>query len=243
MSNANHQPLADPARFTSPTRFVDSDAAEVRAFVKSALRGLSSSVSNTEKAIQLFEAVRDGIRYDPYTFELDPNAYRASVVAGVESAFCVPKAILLTACLRAVGIPAALGFADVRNHLNTPKLTELMQTDLFIYHGYVQLWLDGRPYKVTPAFNMELCKRFGVKPLVFDGASDALFHQFDEKNQRHMEYVHDRGLYVDVPFDEFLTAFKATYPRLEEFNRCRIAGQDAKGPEDVFTSMNEGHRK
>ena len=103
-----------------------------------------------------FEAVRDGIRYDPYTFELSPDAYRASVVAGAESAFCVPKAILLTACLRAVGIPAALGFADVRNHLNTPKLTELMQTDLFIYHGYVQLWLDGRPYKVTPAFNMEL---------------------------------------------------------------------------------------
>ena len=140
----------------------------------------------------------------------------------------------------AQGDPAALGFADVRNHLNTPKLTELMQTDLFIYHGYVQLWLDGRPYKVTPAFNMELCKRFGVKPLLFDGTSDALFHEFDEKNQRHMEYVHDRGLYVDAPIDEFLAAFKATYPKLEEFNRCRIAGQS--GFDDGFAPTEEGHR-
>lgn len=242
MFSADQRPPLDAACFTCPSNFVNSESAEVGAFVKSAIRGLSSSVSDTEKAIRLFEAVRDGIRYDPYTFELDRDAYRASVVAGMESAFCVPKAILLTACLRAVGIPAALGFADVRNHLNTPKLTELMQTDLFIYHGYVQLWLDGRPYKVTPAFNMELCKRFGVKPLVFDGRSDALFHEFDEKNQRHMEYVRDRGLFADAPIDEFLTAFKATYPKLEEFNRRRIAGQSAKGFDDAFTPTGGGHR-
>lgn len=139
----------------------------------------------------------------------------------------MPKAILLAACLRAVGIPAAVGFADVRNHLNTPKLQELMGTDLFIYHGYVQLWLDGESYKVTPAFNMELCERFGVKPLVFDGYHDALFHEFDEQNHRHMEYVNDRGLYVDAPITEFLQAFKETYPKLEEFNRVRISSDSA----------------
>ena len=95
MSSADHRPPADPACLTSPTNFVDSDSAEVRAFVESALRNLNSSASDTEKAIRLFEAVRDGIRYDPYTFELSPDAYRASVVAGAESAFCVPKAIPL----------------------------------------------------------------------------------------------------------------------------------------------------
>ena len=108
-----------------------------------------------------------------------------------------------------------------------------MGTDLFIYHGYVQLWLDGEPYKVTPAFNMELCERFGVKPLIFDGYHDALFHEFDEENQRHMEYVNDRGLYFDAPIAEFLTAFKATYPKLEEFNRIRIS-RDASGYDSGF---------
>ena len=220
-------------RYVMPSRFVESDSLEVQGFVTSALRDLPVGATNRDKAIRLFEAVRDDIRYDPYCFALDEDSYRASRIAGAEAAFCVPKAILLAACLRAVGTPAALGFADVRNHLNTPKLQELMGTDLFIYHGYVQLWLGNEAYKVTPAFNMELCERFGVKPLVFDGYHDALFHEFDEQNHRHMEYVNDRGLYFDAPMGEFLVAFKETYPKLEEFNRIRIS-KDASGYDDGF---------
>ena len=224
---------AEAERYVMPSRFVESDSLEVQGFVTSALRDLPVDATNRDKAIRLFEAVRDDIRYDPYCFALDEDSYRASRIAGAEAAFCVPKAILLAACLRAVGIPAALGFADVRNHLNTPKLQELMETDLFIYHGYVQLWLGNEAYKVTPAFNMELCERFGVKPLVFDGYHDALFHEFDEQNHRHMEYVNDRGLYFDAPMGEFLMAFKETYPKLEEFNRIRIS-KDASGYDDGF---------
>lgn len=224
---------AEAERYVMPSRFVESDSLEVQGFVTSALRDLPVGATNRDKAIRLFEAVRDDIRYDPYCFALDEDSYRASRIAGAEAAFCVPKAILLAACLRAVGIPAALGFADVRNHLNTPKLQELMGTDLFIYHGYVQLWLGNEAYKVTPAFNMELCERFGVKPLVFDGYHDALFHEFDEQNHRHMEYVNDRGLYFDAPMGEFLVAFKQTYPKLEEFNRIRIS-KDASGYDDGF---------
>ena len=218
---------AEAERYVMPAHFVESDTLEVQGFVPNALRNFPADASRRDKAIRLFEAVRDDIRYDPYCFALDEDSYRASRIAGAEAAFCVPKAILLAACLRAVGIPAAVGFADVRNHLNTPKLQELMGTDLFIYHGYVQLWLDGESYKVTPAFNMELCERFGVKPLVFDGYHDALFHEFDEQNHRHMEYVNDRGLYVDAPITEFLQAFKETYPKLEEFNRVRISSDSA----------------
>ncbi len=224
---------AEAARYVMPSHFVESDSLEVQGFVTSALRDLPVDATNRDKAIRLFEAVRDDIRYDPYCFALDADSYRASRIAGAEAAFCVPKAILLAACLRAVGIPAALGFADVRNHLNTPKLQELMGTDLFIFHGYVQLWLGNEAYKVTPAFNMELCERFGVKPLVFDGYHDALFHEFDEQNHRHMEYVNDRGLYFDAPIDEFLKAFRETYPKLEEFNLIRIS-KDANGYDSGF---------
>lgn len=234
MADSKDDLTADGERYDMPARFVESDSPEVQAFVSSALRDLPKDASSRDKAIRLFEAVRDNIRYDPYCFALDEDSYRASRIAKAEAAFCVPKAILLAACLRAVGIPAALGFADVRNHLNTPKLQELMGTDLFIYHGYVQLWLDGKPYKVTPAFNMELCDRFGVKPLVFDGYSDALFHEFDEQDHRHMEYVNDRGLYVDAPMEEFLAAFSETYPKLEEFNRVRIA-KDSSGYDTGFS--------
>ena len=225
---------AEAERYVMPSHFVESESPEVQAFVSAALRELPPDASVRDKAIRLFEAVRDDIRYDPYCLALDEDSYRASRIAGLKSTFCVPKAILLAACLRAEGIPAALGFADVRNHLTTPKLQELMETDVFIYHGYVQVWLDGEPYKITPAFNMELCERFGVKPLVFDGYHDALFHEFDEQNQRHMEYVNDRGLYFDAPITDYLKEVRETYPKLEEFNRARIS-MDASGYDSGFS--------
>ena len=107
------------------------------------------------------------------------------------------------------------------------KLAELMGTDLFIYHGYVALWLDGRMFKVTPAFNSELCERFGVRQLIFDGNSDALFHEFDTNSQRHMEYVNDRGWFADPPIGQLLQDFRATYPKLWQANRDRVSLSDA----------------
>lgn len=236
MTATDKMPSARPEDYLSAAEYVDSDSPEVRDFTAAALRNLAPDASDTDKAICLFDAVRDGLRYDPFTFPLTADGYRASVIAKSETGFCVPKAILLAACLRAAGIPAALGFADVRNHLNTPKLANLMDTDLFIYHGYVQLWLDGKSYKVTPAFNTELCDRFGVKPLVFDGKSDALFHEFNKSDQRHMEYVNDRGLFQDIPIDQFLSDFKKTYPKLEAYNLERVATENGVKDTDKFSA-------
>jgi transglutaminase-like putative cysteine protease len=216
---------AHPAEFLSSTAFVDSDSQEIREFVSRALD--KPDISVTEKAIRLFNAVRDQIKYDPFRIGLAEEDYRASRIARRASNFCVPKAILLTAALRAAGIPAAVGFADVKNHLNSPKLAELMGTDLFIYHGYVALWLNGRTFKVTPAFNTELCERFGVRQLVFDGNSDALFHEFDTSDHRHMEYINDRGWFADPPITQLLRDFRAAYPKLVAMNANRGSVNDA----------------
>jgi transglutaminase-like putative cysteine protease len=216
---------AHPAEFLSSTVYVDSDSEEVREFVSRALD--RPDLSATERAIGLFNAVRDQIKYDPFHIGLAEEDYRASRIASRASNFCVPKAILLTAALRAAGIPAAVGFADVKNHLNSPKLAELMGTDLFIYHGYVALWLNGRTFKVTPAFNTELCERFGVRQLVFDGNSDALFHEFDTSDHRRMEYINDRGWFADPPIAQLLRDFRAAYPRLVAMNANRGSVDDA----------------
>jgi transglutaminase-like putative cysteine protease len=210
----------------APARYVDSDSAEIRAFVARYLPD-AGSLSQTERAIRLFDAVRDQVRYNPFNIGTTADEYRASYIATQPSNYCVPKAILLTAALRAAGVPAAVGFADVRNHLNSPKLAELMETDLFVYHGYVALWLDGRQFKVTPAFNTEMCERFGVKQLVFDGKSDALFHEFDINSQRHMEYVNDRGWFVDPPIEQLLRDFHATYPKLWQSSIDQVQIRDA----------------
>ena len=112
-----------------------------------------------EKAVLLYYAVRDGIRYDPYYPFYLPVHYRASVVLKGRRGFCVPKVSLLCAAGRACGIPSRAGFATVRNHLATPQLLEFMGSDLFVFHGFTEFFLEGKWVKATPAFNRELCKR------------------------------------------------------------------------------------
>src|SRR5512140_2068859 len=179
------------------TLFLDSGHPEVAAFARRAAgRG-----SARERAVRLYYAVRDGIRYDPYAFHLSPDWLRASRTLSTGTGWCVPKAVLLAACCRAEGIPARLGFADVKNHLATVRLLEMMGSDLFLWHGYVSMLLDGRWVKATPAFNVEMCRRFGVLPLEFDGTSDSLLHPHNVRGERHMEYVRDRGLFDDLPYE------------------------------------------
>jgi transglutaminase-like putative cysteine protease len=190
--------------------FVDSDHPDVVAFAEEATAG---ATTDREKAVALFYAVRDGIRYDPYTMSDDPETYRASAVLRSGVSYCIPKSVLLCAAARAVGLPARLGFADVRNHLNSEKLRDrLGGTDLFVYHGYTEFLLEARWVKVTSAFNIELCERFGVMPLDFDGEHDALLHPFTADGRDHMEYVRERGAFDELPFDEIIEAFRATYP-------------------------------
>ncbi len=201
----HHDVMTDPL-LLEPTWFIDSDSPEVQSFVGSALSGLSRA-DKIAVAVALFEAVRDGLRYDPYLISRDPVDYRASTIAGTSSNWCVPKAVLLTAAARHVGIPARLGFADVVNHLTSDKLEARMGTNVFHWHGYSELLLGDRWFKLSTAFNSELCERFGVKALDFDGTDDALMHAFDAQGRRHMEYVNERGSYRDLPLEKIFADF------------------------------------
>ena len=196
------------APYLRPSHCIDSEAPAVRAFTA---RVTAGAVTARERAVRLFYAVRDEIRYDPYGAVLTEEGLRATNVLEQGRGFCVAKAVVLAAGARAAGIPARLGFADVRNHLTTERLRAQMGTDIFAFHGFTELHLDGRWVKATPTFNQSLCDRFGVKPLEWDGVDDSLLHPFDVAGQRHMEYVRDRGSYVDVPLDEMRAVFLEHY--------------------------------
>lgn len=212
MTRPEALPLGEPLpEDLQPTRFIESDHPAVRAF---ALAAADAAVDSKNRAVKLFYAVRDGIRYDAYALSADPDTYRASNLLAKGAGFCIPKAVLYAAGLRALGIPARLGFADVRNHLATERLRRLMDTDLFIYHGFTVAYLGGRWIKATPTFNIELCERFGVKAMDFDGEHDALLQPFDRSGRRHMEYVADHGAFADLPLDTILTQFREVYPAL-----------------------------
>jgi transglutaminase-like putative cysteine protease len=190
------------------TPAIDAGHPAVRAFARQHARG----AGERERAVALTHAVRDGFRYDPYRIDLSPEGMRASAVIANGYGWCVPKAALLTAVARAAGIPARLGFADVRNHLSTERMRQTMQTDLFIWHGYAELWLDGAWRKATPAFNLSLCEKFGLHALDFDGVHDSLYHPFDKAGNRHMEYVNERGSFDDLPLDRITADFRRVYP-------------------------------
>jgi transglutaminase-like putative cysteine protease len=201
---------APPKNALAPGTFIDSDHDAILKFS----RERAGAGDDRQRAVRLYYAVRDEIRYDPYQFSLNPVHLRASAILAAGSGFCVPKAGLLAACARAVGIPARIGLADVRNHLASQRLLSLMQTDIFYCHGYTELWLGGHWIKTTPAFNIELCERFGVKALDFDGRSHALMHEFDASGRRHMQYLADHGPRADLPLAELEAVYRQHYPRL-----------------------------
>lgn len=204
--------MIDPD-FLQPTRFIDSDKDNVRAFARSAVAGISG---DKPQAIALYYAVRDQIIYDPYLDYTDPNVFRASAVLAAQRGFCIGKSAVLAACARAVGIPARPGYADVRNHMTSKRLRALTEGDVFYWHSYTELMIEGAWFKCTPAFDRVLCERARLAPLEFDGAHDSLFHAFDPAGRRHMEYLNDRGAFADVPFEAVLADFHRFYPRLVE---------------------------
>lgn len=191
-----------------PTEIIDSDHPDIRDY---AFGIVGKSTDPREQAVKLYYAVRDDIWYDPYCPFYLPQHYRASYVLSAKRGYCVSKASLLCAVARVFRIPSRVGFADVRNHLATRQLIDFMGTDLFVYHGYTDLFLEGKWVKATPAFNEELCKRHHVSPLEFDGRNDSLFQPYSLEHKQFMEYVAYHGTYADIPVKTIVAAWEEAY--------------------------------
>ena len=202
--------------YLSPAEFIDSDHERIRAKAGDIVRSVPDRV---ERARVLYRAVRDEVRYDPYIDYTDPETYRASSVLAKGHGYCVGKASVYVALCRAAGIPAGLGLADVKNHLATPRLLEAVGTDLFAYHGYVEVMPGHEWVKATPTFNVTLCQKLGVSPLEFSGEADALLQPFDASGREFMSYVAQHGTFFDVPAKFLIREMVRLYPKL-----CRPGG-------------------
>ncbi len=205
---------SDFSLYLNPTAYIDSDSNTIIEYSNEICKGIKL---NLDKAIMLYYAVRDDIIYDPYGIEFSEKGMKASTTLKKKSGFCITKAILLTAIARVQNIPARLGFADVKNHLITKKLRDIMGTDIFIYHGYTELFLNKKWVKATPAFNKTLCEKFNVKPLEFDGINDSIFHPFDNSGNKHMEYLKNYGHYHDFPMNEIYETYCKYYPNIGRY--------------------------
>jgi transglutaminase-like putative cysteine protease len=201
--------------YLKPTAIIDSDSKPI---IEHARGVVDEADKPVERAVKLYYAVRDGIRYDPYYPFYRPEHYRASNVLQHGRGYCVPKTSLLCALGRACGIPSRVGFATVRNHLSTQQLLDLLGSDLFVYHGFVEFFLEGKWVKATPAFNAEICKRHNVEPLEFNGHGDSIFQAYNSEKKKFMEYVAFHGSYADIPVERIVAAWE------EAYGQSRVAG-------------------
>src|SRR5258708_23827685 len=220
-----------------PGELIDSQHPKITAYA----RRVAGEGSDREKALRLYYAVRDEPRYDPYNTPMRREDYRASATLAAGHGFCINKAGLLAAVCRASAIAARVGYADVRNHMTTRRLTELMGSDMFYYHGYAEVWLDRRWLKAIPAFNKELTEKFGLRPLDWDGVSDSIYHPFDFSGRRHMEYLAYRGVFADIPFEEIRGAFRHYYPRMTRQQEEMPLGGDF-GAEGELEATGKGRK-
>ncbi|TDC00579.1 transglutaminase domain-containing protein [Micromonospora fluostatini] len=206
-------PLVD-ATLLDPTEFLDHDSAVVRDFVARALPDGGAELTPTERAVALYYAVRDGIHYEVYGADLSRHGLKASSTITRGMGFCVHKSIVYAAAVRAVGVPSRIYYGDVRNHLASPRLEELMGGNLFTFHSLTTVLLDGRWVRATPVFNKMLCRLYRIKPLEFDGRTDSMYHPYDDEGRRHMEFLHEHGEFDDVPYDLVVGGIRTNHPKL-----------------------------
>lgn len=191
-------------RYLKSTEIIDCDTESIKEKAQELTEGLKT---DRDKAVALFYFVRDKIKYDPFSPGYLFEDHKASTVLERHAGFCQHKAVLLVALARAAGIPARLGFADIRDHLSPRKLRELMGGDnLFTYHGYAELYIDGRWVIACPTFDLKTCLRNRFVPVDFDGVNDAKDSPCNQDGECHIKYIHDRGHFDDFPWDELYSA-------------------------------------
>ena len=186
--------------YLQPTEFLDFDKKKVSNKAFDIIDGLKSE---KEKAITLFYWVRDEIRYNMSAFYMIKGNFKASVTLRRGYGFCVSKAVLLSSFARAVGIPARVHLADIRNNKVPQEIIDLLGTNIFYYHGYSELYIDQKWIKATPVFDKITAFKAGFLPVVeFDGINDGILSKFDPDGKLFIEYVKDRGVFAELPYDE-----------------------------------------
>jgi transglutaminase-like putative cysteine protease len=193
--------------YAAPGEYVDSEHPSI---VAKALDLTAAGDSASRKAQAIFYFVRD-LLYHAADFA-NLESYRASAVLAAGHGYCGAKASLFAALCRASAIPARLAYTDVSNHISTSRVKAMMGTDVFAWHGYNEVWLDGRWVKVSPTFNASLCRKLAVRPLEFDGRSDAVLQAFDSAGRAFMSYDRHHGVFHDVPARFLAREMQRLYP-------------------------------
>lgn len=209
--------IAQQEQYTEENANFDFKADNIQAHLNNILADSKEDISELDFAIKAYYYVRDHWDYYPYRLSLRAQDWKASLIASHKDGHCIDKAVLLISLLRAKNIPARLGLAKVKNHIAVEHIVERFGNDTLVPHGYVEIFLNQKWVKATPAFNRTLCERLGVHTLEFDGENDSVFQAFDKSGQQSfMEYLEDYGTFDHVPLEYMYQLMYDTYPPFRE---------------------------
>lgn len=199
--------MSDEAReFLDPAPGIQSDHPEVIALARRVIGGAAGEVEPVQAARRLFYFVRDQVAYSVYVPWEELEDYLALNTLARGRGFCVQKAALLCTLARAAGIPARLGFADIKNHLLPEHLEDMIPGKVLYYHCFVE-WRPAENWiKSTPSFDRALSEKKGWRLVEFDPQGDTLLPSHDLEGRRHVEYLRYHGWRTGVPLEEFIAA-------------------------------------
>ena len=197
-------------KYLKPTLILDSDHPVVLAYARETVQGETDPLKN---AVLLFNKVRDHIAYDPYTPFHRAMDYQASKLIERGRGYCVCKACVLTALGRAAGIPSRLGFATIRNQGAPQAIIDLLGSDLFVYHGFTEFFLNGKWVKATPAFDAPVCEKHNIDLPRFDGIHDCILPPVDRAGMPYVEYLESFGSNHDLPLEALTREWEKHYGR------------------------------
>jgi hypothetical protein len=203
--------------------FYDSEHESIQEIL--ATFNFSEEISNKEKAIEIYNYVRDQWYYSPLRISLIEEDSLASNLVKRKKGHCIDKSIILITILKAADIPARIGLAKIKNHIAVEQVVQFLGTDVLVPHGYVEIFLEDKWVKATPAFNKSLCDKLNVHTLEFNGEEDCIFQEYcAEGTNQFMEYIEDYGTFESFPVEKIETLLLDHYPILEKigFRESRL---------------------
>lgn len=199
-------------KYLTPTYYIDFQAPNIQAKALELTQNIPPH-DTVQKAIRVFYYVRDEIPYwvgSPKGLMNRANL-RASAVLQNQKGYCIQKSALFVALLRALQIPARLHFVDIVNYLTPQSYIDRIGSNLMIYHGYGEAWLNGKWIEANVAFDKALCERKSYPMSEFDGVHPALFAHTDAKGDKFVDYLKDRGSFADIPYYRILGTWLIQY--------------------------------
>lgn len=197
--------------YLTPAEFIDSDN---KAVIDYAHRVTSGLKYDTEKAVELFYAVRDDFKFDLNNMDLRPSKLKASALLKRGIGTNIEKSNLLAATARAVGIPSRVSFANLRSHLTAEQLGAILQSDMLVFYSYAELWMGNHWVRLSPAFNQEACEYLDLPPLDFGIPEEKVFKKHHKQRHKYLKYVHHYGDFHDLPYDLYIKELRKYYPHL-----------------------------